>query len=365
MSGVGRWRVVSVLGLAVAAGCGAPSASEPDATASTAQAVAQLHTTVASARATRSDAAALPEQTALAHERTTASGASLYAALPGRAARTVLHQQVNEAENLFFTEEGRLFVSGVEDIYEIERAADGTYTKTDHFDGDCVVEGIVRRQSYLYGVCWTLQPDLSTRAFLIAGELTDDPDFRIIAELDKDVVPNGMTVDPEGRVYVTYTTSVGQIVRLTFAEPLALKSKELWVSQLPNVNGIKYLDGALYVTLLSEALMGQFVRIAVRADGSAGKPETLYERWFAVLDDVLPFEDGFVISDFLKGTLIFWSRERGAYAETPAGTFFGPTSLAQGKPPMFDERQLIVAEKGNFLIRDETRGDLLSAYRLP
>jgi hypothetical protein len=177
-----------------------------------------------------------------------------------------------------------------------------------------------------------------------------------------------MTVDPQGYIYVTYTTSVGQIVRLTFAAPLQLKSKEVWASQLPNVNGIKYFDGALYVTLLNEELMGQFARIAVLSDGSAGKAETLYERWFTVLDDVLPFDDGergFIISDFLNGTLIFWNQQRGAYAETPAGTFYGPTSLAQGRAPMFNERQLFVAEKGNFLIRDEALGDLLSAYQLP
>jgi hypothetical protein len=294
-----------------------------------------------------------------------AAGPSQPPPLPGRSARRVLHQEINEAENLFFTEDGRLFISSTEDIYEIKRAADGSFTKTDHFDGDCTVEGIVRSQSYLYGVCWSLKLDLSIQSFLIGGELGAKPVFRILGELEKDVVANGMTVDPEGRVYITYTTGTGEIVRLTFSEPLKLARKEVWARDLPNVNGIKYRNGAMYVTLLSAGLSGQLARVPVLADGSAGKSELLYDRWLTVLDDILPFQDGFIVTDFLKGTLIFWDQTRGVYAETPSGTFYGPTSLARGAPPLFNERQLLVAEKGTFLIRDERRGDLLSVYQLP
>jgi hypothetical protein len=282
--------------------------------------------------------------------------------LPGTSARTVLHDQVNEAENLFFTEDGRLFVSGGEDIYEIKRTADGKFTKTDHFDEDCLVEGIVRKDNYLYGVCWFIK-DLTGRAFLIAGELTEAPVFRTIAELDTGTIPNGMAVDPEGRIFVTYS-GTNQIARLTLAAPMQLEREEIWLD-LQGVNGLKILDGSLYVTLINRSLVGEFVRIPVRPDGSAGKPEQLYRRALTVLDDIEPFDDGFVITDFLKGTLIFWDEPRGVYAETPAQTFYGPTSLAQGRPPMFTERELIVAEKGTFLVRDEKRGDLLSKYVLP
>jgi hypothetical protein len=282
--------------------------------------------------------------------------------LPGTSARTVLDDELNEGENLFFTDDGRLFISGAEDIFEIKRAADGKFTKTDHFDEDCIVEGIVRHKNYLYGVCWRLN-DLSGRAFLIAGELTERPVFRTIAELDKGTIPNGMTVDPEGRIYVTYS-GTDQIARLTLAEPMRLQTAEIWTGS-PGANGIKYLDGFMYVTLLNKALVSEFVRIRILPDGRADKPERLYQRALTVLDDIIPFDDGFIITDFLKGTLIFWDESRGVYAETPKQTFFGPTSLVQGRPPMFTERELIVAEKGTFLVRNEKRGDLLSKYLLP
>jgi hypothetical protein len=283
--------------------------------------------------------------------------------LPGRAARTVLHEEVNEAENLCFTADGRLFVSGGEDIYEIERQPDGTFTKTDRFHEDCLVEGIVHSGAYLYGVC-TLNGDDSLPARLIAGELSAEPVFRTIAPLDAGSAPNGMTIDPQGRIYITQWFA-NRILRVTLASPTAVARTEVWADGLSLANGIKYQDHALYVTLLDPTLISRFVRIPVQPDGSAGEPELLYARILAVFNDIIAFEDGFIITDFLKGTLIFWDARRGIYAETPAGTFYGPSALAQGQPPMFDERQLIVAEKGMFLVRDERDGDLLSKYQLP
>lgn len=280
--------------------------------------------------------------------------------LRGRSARTLIHDEVNEAENLFFTPDGRLFVSGAEDIYEIKRAPDGTFTKTDHFHDNCIVEGIVYREGYLYGVCW----DPNNQAFLIAGEITDDPVFVTVADLGNGTTPNGMAIGPDGRIYVTYF-GTNQIMRLSLAGPMTLSGVEVWADGLPFVNGIKYVDGFMYVTLLNLTLVSEFVRIPVLDDGRAGTPEPLLARPLSVLDDIIPFEDGFVLTDYLAGTLIFWSEMRGTYAETPPLTFYGPTSLAQGRPPMFDERQLIVAEKGLLFVRDEAVADLLSAYRLP
>lgn len=329
---------------------------------------AALYARVAGARAEHGQEVAgpdAPSEPLLAAALAEPSGPSLRGRAPGRRARKVVHEEVNEAENLFFTEDGRLFVSASEDIYEIKRSADGTFTKTDHFDGDCVVEGIVRRENYLYGVCWVMESDLSIHTWLIGGEITDDPDFKIIGTLDDEVVPNGMTVDPEGRVYITYSAIEGRIVRLTFDEPLKVARKEIWAEGLPNVNGIKYLNGSMYVTQLDLSLTASFLQVPIRPDGSAGKPQKLLSRWFTVLDDILPFDDGFIITDFLAGTLVFWNPSRGVYAETPGSTFYGPSSLLRGQPPMFNDTQLLVAEKGNFGIRDEKDGDLLSVYQLP
>lgn len=291
------------------------------------------------------------------------SGPTLQGPLPGQAARTVLNEELNEAENLFFTADGRLFVSGGEDIYEITRAADGTYQKTDYFDEDCLVEGIVDSGNYLYGVC-TLNNDDSQRSFLIAGELTAHSKFHSIAPLTPGSIPNGMAIDKAGRILITLSVT-NQIVRVTMAAPLTVENVEVWAENLSFVNGIKVVDDAVYTTTLELTLVSHFVRIPVLPDGSAGKPEILYQRALTVLDDIFPWDDGFIVTDFVNGTLLFWDDDRGVYAETPAGTFFGPTSLAQGAPPMFDPSQLIIAEKGLYLVRDETAGDLLSMYQLP
>jgi hypothetical protein len=226
-----------------------------------------------------------------------------------------------------------------------------------------LVEGIVRKDQYLYGVC-TLNNDDSSPSFLIAGELSAQPTFHTIAPLEPASIPNGMTVDDQGRIYITLSLT-NRILRVTLASPLQVARAEVWADGLSFVNGIKYVDNALYVTVLEPTLNSRFLRIPMLPDGSAGTPDPLYERAVTVLDDVLPFEGGFIITDFVNGTLIFWDEPRGAYAETPLGTFYGPTSLAQGRPPMFNEHQLIVAEKGLYLVRDEWNGDLLSSYQLP
>jgi hypothetical protein len=310
----------------------------------------------------RSDAAG-PTDGLSSLELGATTGTRVQGLLPGRSSRTVVHEAVNEAENLFFTEDGRLFVSGGEDIYEITRDGFGTFKKSDHFDENCLVEGIVRSGNYLYGVC-TANNDASFSAFLIAGELTKDPVFRTIAALDKASIPNGITVGPEGQLFITYTLK-NQILRVTLSSPLQVERTEIWADNLAAANGIKYVDQAMYVTVLDGDLVGRFLRIPVLADGSAGTPVRLFERALTVLDDVLALDDGFIITDFLKGTLIFWDAARGVYGETPGQTFYSPTAIAQGRPPMFTERQLLVTEKGTLLLRDEVNGDLLSMYQLP
>jgi len=296
-------------------------------------------------------------------ELVAAPESSVRGLLPGRSSRTVVHEEVNEAENLFFTEDGRLFVSGGEDIYEIEREASGTFKKSDHFDENCLVEGIVRSGSYLYGVC-TANDDESFSAFLLAGELTKDPVFRTIAALDNASIPNGIAVGPAGLLFITYTLR-NQIVRVTLASPLQVAHTEIWADDLAAVNGIKYVDQSMYVTVLDSDLFGRLLRIPVLDDGSAGAPVRLYEQALTVLDDIAPFDAGFIITDFLRGTLIFWDAARGMYARPPMQTFYSPTAVAQGRPPMFTERQLLVTEKGSLLVRDEVNGDLLSMYQLP
>jgi hypothetical protein len=56
--------------------------------------------------------------------------------------------------------------------------------------------------------------------------------------------------------------------------PTAVTRKEVWASQLSHVNGIKYHAGAMYVTILSPLLMGQFARVPLRADGNGGEAES-------------------------------------------------------------------------------------------
>ena len=65
---------------------------------------------------------------------------------------------VLESESLFFTADGRLFVSGGNGVYEIIQNGVGDYIKLDMFHENCLVEGIIQRYDYLYAVCSKLKP---------------------------------------------------------------------------------------------------------------------------------------------------------------------------------------------------------------
>lgn len=280
------------------------------------------------------------------------------------ATRRTLVPDIPEAENLFFTPDGRLFVSGGENVFEIKRAVDGAWSKSDLFDENCLVEGITHSNGYLYGVCSMTDLDTFGDAYLLAGELTAEPHMKIIGRLDDLGIPNGMNTDSQGNLYTTYSGN-GTIAKLVLSAPLELDRVEVWSKEdLPFANGLRFIDGYAYFTTLDDWLTGHFGRIPVLPDGSAGKAEHLFERDLTVLDDLGTFGDDLVIAGFSAGNLLFY-RDGKIVAETAESVFESPTSVAQGRPPMFREDQLLVTEKGLFGVRGETDGDRLSVFELP
>lgn len=282
----------------------------------------------------------------------------------GPDARVTLVPDIPEAENLFFLPDGRLFVSGGENVFEISRDSAGRWTKTDLFHEPCLVEGITYSGRFLYGVC--SRTDLASfgEAYLLAGELNQHPHLEIIGRLDDLGIPNGMASDANGALYTTYS-GLGAIAKLVLSGPLHFERAEIWSRQeLPGANGLRFAAGFAYFTALDvDGLAARFGRIPVLADGSAGSAEFLAERELTVFDDLAPYGDGFLIADYLAGSVLLW-RDGKIVAETPALTFAAPTAMALGKPPMFAPNQLLVTEKGIIFVSGEVDGDRLSVYEL-
>jgi len=125
--------------------------------------------------------------------------------------------QIPDAENQFFTDDGRLFVSGGENVFEIVRRADGSYDKLDTFHEACIVEGITHVGNYMYAVCTVAALPAYGDAYLLAGEITatrpteSDIDashvhpyitLQRIGTLQKFSIPNGLEADADGNLYL-------------------------------------------------------------------------------------------------------------------------------------------------------------------
>lgn len=65
---------------------------------------------------------------------------------------TALVQGIGDAENAAFTPDGRLFVTGGENAYEITKQPGG-YAATRLYDGVCNFTGIVAHDGYLFTTC--------------------------------------------------------------------------------------------------------------------------------------------------------------------------------------------------------------------
>lgn len=294
----------------------------------------------------------------------------------GSESQTVV-DHVPEAENLFFTDNGRLFVSGGNHVFEIIQTADGRYEKLDTFGGECLIEGITEYHDVLYAVCSKTNAAEFADSYLLAtpisGQTPTETDINepgkhpfmalsVIHALDTLGIPNGLVTDEFGQLFVTDSVR-NNIVKITMASAFEVASVDVWVAkQIPLVNGIEWVGDALYVTGMNlTTLSSTFVRIQRNPDGSAGEQATLLSRFGTLLDDIAYAKGGFLITDYLKGSVLFW-REGKIVGETPADTFFSPTAVIQGQSPMFSPDNILVTEKGIIFNSDPALGNKLGLY---
>ena len=171
-------------------------------------------------------------------------------------------------------------------------------------------------------------------------------EMKVIQPLTEMGIPNGMEVDEFGNLFVA-DSAKAHIYRIQFNSPTEVVNVEIWSENTtPFVNGLEWVGDELYFTGVElNGIKSVFGKVTRNADGSAGAPLILYERVATVLDDIASYKEGFLITDYLKGSVIYW-KDGAIIAETAKDTFYAPTAVQQGRPPMFSEETLIVTEKG-------------------
>lgn len=277
----------------------------------------------------------------------------------GCGARTrLLH--VADAENLHFTPDGRLFVSGGVNVYEVVRDGAG-YAARPLAAAECNFTGLAQRGNVLYATCFSGQ--------LYAAALTASPALAPIHALAGMSAANGTAVGPSGELYIVNGPAGGfpdpKIVRLEFnpADPFEVAAQEDWLgSGLEFPNGLAVAGRTLYVTDGSSEFPGLVKAIEILPDGSPGTPRTL-ATLPGILDDLSLVDDHLLVSGYSNGTVALLGPDGAVVAETGPGGFDSPSAVRVGRAPLFNPTDLLVTEKGLLGEHDSANGNALSVFR--
>ncbi|HWY25533.1 MAG TPA: hypothetical protein VNX47_11480 [Nevskia sp.] len=276
--------------------------------------------------------------------------------------------EIPNAENTLFTPDGRLFVSGGSNVYEVTRDAAGFHAAP-LYDGTCNFTGMAQRGEILYVACFDLH--------LYALHL-DQAGSRLqpIHALAGMAAPNGMSDGPDGELYLTdgpLSTSQlpsPKIVRLDFdaADPLKVTQQTTWLSQgvgLPN--GLTRRDRTLYFSTSSilPPALGLVNSVAIQADGTAGPVRTLSTLETSVPDDMSVVGDDLLLALYSEGAIALIGPDGSILSQTAPLSFDLPSSVKTGRPPLFDPTDLVVTEKGVVGVSQTGSlfGNALSVYR--
>ena len=290
---------------------------------------------------------------AACHDSEPAGGSSTAGATPETlcvttscATRTVL-LDIPGAENLLFTPEGRLFVSGSENVYEVTRR-DGNWLANPLAATNCNFTGLAQIGNTLYANCFSGE--------LYAATLSAQPQFVPIHTLALSSA-NGLSSGPDGELYAV-NGPVGtaglpdpKIVRLRLnpANPLEVIEQTDWLAtgELTFPNGIQRRGRRLYYTQ-SDVLgiaPGVLMSVDVGSDGSAATPKIM-GYFDAVLDDFGLAGDRFLLTDYAGGRVALMNAAGEIEQQSLPASFDNPSAIKLSQPPMFNPGEILVTEKG-------------------
>lgn len=263
--------------------------------------------------------------------------------------KTVLVKDVPDAENAAFSPDGRLFVTGSKNIYEIVKNPDGTFTRNTLYCGGYDFTGVAVRDNILYTVCREKKFFGEKKKLLLAGVIPPNgiPELESIAEFPKAKLLNGIAFDPKGRLYIS--DMGGKIWQVIFNEtaPTMVKEKKLWYERgLNAANGIAVVDNYVFVTENNFLLMSSKVRrIKMMPNGSSDISKVIMSGW-TILDEITPYREGLLVADYSKGKLFYIDYNGHIMGETGSCTHCCASSAIPAFPPMFTDDSIIVTEKG-------------------
>eukprot|EP00002_Diphylleia_rotans_P035816 TRINITY_DN784_c0_g1_i2.p1 TRINITY_DN784_c0_g1~~TRINITY_DN784_c0_g1_i2.p1 ORF type:complete len:277 (-),score=73.24 TRINITY_DN784_c0_g1_i2:304-1134(-) len=226
---------------------------------------------------------------------------------------SVVIEKIPDAENQVFSSDGRYFVTGGKNAYEVTRDASGKYASRELFAKPIGLLlnyflGIVELHNTLY-VAYTI----GTKSYLTAAPLNSTlPTLSIIHELNT-LFPNGMAVNARAEVMFLADTMKSTIsrIRVDRNNPLRVTEERVVISDtIKGPNGMTYYEGLLFA-----ANSDSIYSMTVDGDGNLGTPNVIFKLsgLLVVLDDLSIVNNGnwIAIAEYLGGRVLIIDRARG------------------------------------------------------
>lgn len=257
-----------------------------------------------------------------------------------------------DLENLHPASNGRLFVSGQQNLYEILADGAGGYRAQPLFAGNQGCSGLAESQGLLYLLCQGSPAsggtDFSGLFVLELGNPQASPQH--LYTLTGMTLPNGLVAGPGHTLYVTDgpVAAEPKIVRLQL-DPADLRRvlrQDTWLTTFPEFpNGLALLGGSLYTTLYNPGTAtGHVARVDIQPDGTAAAPVLLFAS--GIMDDLNATTDHrLLVTDWQKNRLFEMTPEGRQLRTTDEGSFAQPSSVDIGGPPLFAKPVALVTER--------------------
>ena len=273
--------------------------------------------------------------------------------------KTVL-LDIPDAENLLFSPEGRLFVSGGLNVYEVSRNGDA-YQARPLLDGSDNFTGLALRGDVLYA------NGFSGR--LYAARLSANPSLRAIHELGL-TSANGLASGPDGELYAVNGPAAltPKIVRLRLdpTDPFRVLEQSDWLSFTPGSsfpNGLQIRGRTLYYSESAPTALGRIRKLDIGRDGQPGTAATVASLGTSLPDDFSLVGDAILAAYFTDGRIGLFAADGERLAQTGLGSFQSPSQARLGQPPLFAATDLLVTEKGLLGDNNSRIGNVLSVFR--
>ena len=278
---------------------------------------------------------------------------------------------IPDAENIHFTPEGRLFVTGGSNVYEITQQGELDYSATPLSAGGCNFTGMAQRDQVLYVSCG----DGSLHSVALDVEpAVAEPIFQMAGMC----IANGTALGPDGRLYIvdepldpSCLPPEPKIIRLTIdpADPHRILEPETWLpgsalgtlpvgigTELRFPNGLA-VDGNRFYSTDG----GSVFHVDLQVDGSPGPVTPIFFEATAH-DDLSLAGESLLVTDFFFGRIFQLDLGGQLLQETAPMTFFSPSAVQLARPPMFRPDDILVTEKG-LLLEQNLPIDVLTLFR--